>query len=227
MSTIVSYSGGKDSTLALWRAHRLAAQGKLPPVRGVLTALEESGRQARSHGVSRALLAEQARCLGVVHHSIAASWADYEARFVEQLQTLTAQGVTDVVFGDIDLQAHRDWEEKVCAAAGLRAHLPLWGEARRALVDEFLGAGFRAWVVCVDARFLDASFVGCEFDAAFLARLPDGVDACGENGEFHTFVYDGPGFLEPVRWASAGRKSVVSPPEFGARTYHFDLLDRA
>jgi uncharacterized protein (TIGR00290 family) len=131
------------------------------------------------------------------------------------------------VFGDIDLEPHRDWEEKVCARAGLRAHLPLWLQPRRALVDEFLAAGFKAWVVCVDGRFLDERFVGCEFDAAFLASLPPDVDACGENGEFHTFVYDGPNFRHPVPWVSRARQSTVSPPEFGSQPYHFDLLDVA
>ena len=227
MSTLISYSGGKDSTLALWRAQRLAAAGELPTVTALLTALEETGQRARSHGVSRALLAEQARCLGLAHHSISATWADYEAQFVAQLQALAAQGITDVVFGDIDLQPHRDWEEKVCAHAGLRAHLPLWGHGRRALVDEFLAAGFKARVVCVDGRFLDEGFVGCEFDAHFLARLPATVDACGENGEFHTFVYDGPNFQRPVPWISRGRQSTVSPPEYGRQTYHFNLLDSA
>ena len=93
---------------------------------------------------------------------------------------------------------HRDWEEKVCASAGLVAELPLWQQDRRALVDELLALGYRARVVCVDARVLDASFCGREFDARFLADLPAGVDACGENGEFHTFVFDGPRFVRPV-----------------------------
>ncbi|KPF66795.1 adenosine nucleotide hydrolase [beta proteobacterium AAP99] len=227
MSTIVSYSGGKDSTLALWRAQQLAAAGALPAVTATLTALEETGQRARSHGVSRALLQAQARALGLASHFIEASWTDYEARFVAQLQALAAQGVTDMVFGDIDLQPHRDWEEQVCARAGLRAHLPLWLQPRRALVDEFLAAGFKARVVCVDGRFLDECFVGCEFDAAFLARLPPNVDACGENGEFHTFVYDGPNFRHAVPWVSRGCQTTMLPPEFGSQPYHFDLLDLA
>jgi diphthamide synthase (EF-2-diphthine--ammonia ligase) len=78
--------------------------------------------------------------------------------------------------------------------------------------------------VCVDGRFLDASFVGCEFDQVFIDRLPAGVDACGENGEFHTFVYDGPNFAEAVAWKSLGKETYVSPPEYGSQTYYFDLL---
>ena len=108
--------------------------------------------------------------------------------------------------------------------AGLQAHLPLWNENRLALVQEFLSLGFKARVVCVDGRFLDASFVGCEFDQAFIDRLPAGVDAFGENGEFHTFVYDGPNFAAPVPWKSLGKETYVSPPEYGSQTYYFDLL---
>jgi uncharacterized protein (TIGR00290 family) len=128
--------------------------------------------------------------------------------FVAQLREFAAQGFTQGLFGDIDLQPHRDWEEKVCAAAGLQAVLPLWHEPRRALVDELLAFGYRARVVCVDARFLDASFCGREFDAAFIADLPDGVDACGENGEFHTFVFDGPRLARPVAHELVARHEV-------------------
>jgi uncharacterized protein (TIGR00290 family) len=140
----------------------------------------------------------QADALGIPLVMRNASWTTYEAVFTEQLRAFAAQGVTHGLFGDIDLQPHRDWEEKVCAAAGIEAVLPLWHEPRRALVDELLALGYRARVVCVDARFLDASYCGREFDAGFIADLPAEVDACGENGEFHTFVFDGPRFARPV-----------------------------
>ena len=130
-------------------------------------------------------------------------------------------------FGDIDLMPHREWEEKVCAAANIEAILPLWNGDRLSLVNEFLNHGFKARVTCVDGRFLDESFVGNEFDAQFLAKLPKGVDACGENGEFHTFVYDGPNFSKPVKWKSLGKQKYVSPPEYGQVSYYFDLLDTA
>jgi uncharacterized protein (TIGR00290 family) len=193
-------------------------------VTGLLTALDETGLKARSHGVSRALLVAQARALGLKNYFLSATWAEYESLFIEQLQTATADGARHVIFGDIDLVPHKEWEEKVCAKVGLQAHLPLWNENRLALVQEFLTLGFKARVVCVDGRFLDASFVGCEFDQAFIDRLPAGVDACGENGEFHTFVYDGPNFAAPVPWKSLGKENYVSPPEYGSQTYYFDLL---
>jgi len=193
-------------------------------VTGLLTALDETGLKARSHGVSRALLVAQAQALGLKNYFLSATWAEYERLFIEQLQAAAADGARHVIFGDIDLMPHKEWEEKVCAKAGLQAQLPLWNENRLTLVQEFLSLGFKARVVCVDGRFLDASFAGCEFDQAFIDRLPAGVDACGENGEFHTFVYDGPNFAAPVPWKSLGKETYASPPEYGSQTYHFDLL---
>jgi uncharacterized protein (TIGR00290 family) len=222
MNALISWSGGKDSCLALWRAREAGVV-----VTHALTALEETGARARSHGASRALIEAQTAALGLRSRFLAASWADYESAFIDALTTCAAEGVKHAVFGDIDIAAHRTWEETVCAQSGLTAHLPLWQQDRRALVDAFLGLGFKAWVVCVDGRYLDASYAGREFDRGFLAELPAHVDACGENGEFHTFVYDGPGFHAPVAWRSAGIKSTRASPGTGGHAYHFDLLDVA
>ena len=167
-------------------------------VEALLAMFDETGERSRSHALPPALMRAQADALGIPLVMRNASWTTYEAVFTEQLRAFAAQGVTHGLFGDIDLQPHRDWEEKVCAAAGIEAVLPLWHEPRRALVDELLALGYRARVVCVDARFLDASYCGREFDAGFIADLPAEVDACGENGEFHTFVFDGPRFARPV-----------------------------
>lgn len=189
-----SWSGGKDSMLALHRALDAGVR-----VEALLAMFDESGQRSRSHALPPALMQAQAEALGIPLVMRSAGWSGYEAVFTAQLRDFAAQGLTHGVFGDIDLQPHRDWEEKVCSAAGLRALLPLWQQPRRTLVDELLALGYRARVVCVDAHFLDAGFCGREFDAAFIADLPEGVDACGENGEFHTFVFDGPRFAQPVR----------------------------
>jgi uncharacterized protein (TIGR00290 family) len=188
-----SWSGGKDSMLAL---HRSLAAGD--DVRALLAMFDETGERSRSHALPPHLMQAQAAALGIPLVMRSATWQSYEAVFGEQLRDFAAQGITRGLFGDIDLQPHRDWEEKVCARAGIEAVLPLWQQPRRALTDELLALGYRARVVCVDARFLDASFCGREFDARFIDDLPAGVDACGENGEFHTFVFDGPRFSHPV-----------------------------
>jgi len=193
VQAFVSWSGGKDSMLALHRALDAGVR-----VEALLAMFDEGGERSRSHAIPRALMQAQADALGIPLVMRSASWAGYEAVFVEQMRAFAADGITRGVFGDIDLQPHRDWEEKVCAAAGLTALLPLWQEPRRALVDELLALGYRARIVCVDARFLGAGFCGREFDASFVADLPLGVDACGENGEFHSFVFDGPRFACPV-----------------------------
>jgi len=193
MRSFFSWSGGKDSMLALHRAldagHRVEA---------LLAMFDETGERSRSHALPPHLMQAQADALGIPLVMRRASWSDYQAVFTDQLAAFARQGITHGLFGDIELQAHRDWEEKVCAGAGITAVLPLWQAPRQALVEELLTLGYRARVVCVDARFLDASFCGREFDSQFIADLPSGVDACGENGEFHSFMFDGPRFAHRV-----------------------------
>lgn len=219
IQTLVSWSGGKDSCLALWRAQQ---SGEC--VTHLLTALDETGLKARSHGVTRDLIISQGKSLGLINAFICASWQDYEGRFIEKLTELHKNGVRKAIFGDIDLISHREWEEKVCLTAQITPMLPLWNEDRISMVYEFLDAGFKARVVCVDGRFLNESHVGVEFDRQYIEKLPEGVDACGENGEFHTFVYDGPNFKHSIQWKSLGKKTYTSPKEYGELTYYFDLL---
>jgi diphthine-ammonia ligase len=185
---------------------------------------DESGERTRSHAVPRAVMQAQAYALGLELVAPSASWAGYERVFVETLAALRADGVADVVFGDIDLAPHREWEEKVCAAAGVRPHLPLWQEDRRALAGEVLDLGYRAVVVCTDDRWLDATWCGRVYDRAFLERLPEGVDACGENGEFHTFVTDGPLFRAPVPAEVAAVDSMAIAFGDKSYTYHYARL---
>ena len=215
----VSWSGGKDSCLAIWRARQSGLR-----VRTLLTMFEESGERSRSHGLPRDLLAAQAAALGFEWVARAASWKNYEREFVEQLHELKRAGHTHAVFGDIDLAAHREWEERVCASTGIEPVLPLWHEGRMALVEELWAAGFKSVVVCTDDRHLEPRFCGREFDRAFVDSLPPGVDACGENGEFHTFVYDGPLFQRPVPFVFAGVVPYTAPAEFGGAGYHFAEL---
>jgi len=194
----VSWSGGKDACLALQRA---AAAGGRPAA--LLCMLHEEGRVSRGHGLPVALLQAQADALGVPLVTRATTWDDYEATFVPVLHELRDQGVEAGVFGDIDLQAHRDWVEGVCGIAGLGCHLPLWQEPRRRLLGEFLAGGSGATIVAVDSSKLDAEFLGLELDDSVIARLEAaGADACGEEGEYHTMVTRAPLFsrLVPLIW---------------------------
>ena len=222
MSALCSFSGGKDSCLALWYAQQRGID-----VRALLVMFEESGERSRSHGVPLSLIEQQSAALGLELAVRRASWKDYEAVFTAALREFHARGFDTAVFGDIDLQPHRDWEEKVCAAAGLAAALPLWQRDRRALAEEVIALGFRSLVVCTDSRYLSDEFCGREYDASFIAELPPAVDACGENGEFHTFVYDGPNFSLPVAVSVDGFERFVAPVEFGGVRYCFAQLSAA
>lgn len=216
---LCSFSGGKDSCLALWRAQQAGID-----VRTLLVMFEENGERSRSHAIPLAIIERQTQALQLKLVVGRASWQSYEAEFVALLRQLRSAGHELAVFGDIDLQAHRDWEEKVCAAAGLRAHLPLWLENRRKLATELLHAGFKATVVCVDSRYLGDEFCGRAYDADFIRDLPAGVDVCGENGEFHTFVHDGPCFTRPVEFTVAALEAYTAPAEFGGTRYCFARL---
>ena len=188
-----SWSGGKDSCLALKRAIRDGYE-----IAHLLTMFDETGERSRSHAVSLEVMRAQAESLGLELVAPIASWQNYQQVFIEELVKLKAQNIKAAIFGDIDLQAHRDWEEKVCATAEVEAVLPLWNENRLDLVNEFLTEGFRSVVVCVNEKYLPKEFCGRVFDEQFIKDLPVDVDTCGENGEFHTFVFDGKLFKNPV-----------------------------
>lgn len=188
-----SWSGGKDSCLALDRALMDGFE-----VTHLLTMFDDRENQSRSHAVRLEVMRAQADSLGIELIAPRASWQDYERVFIETLRDLKAKGCEHGVFGDIDLQAHRDWEEKVCGAADIEAVLPLWNENRLDLINEFIERGFSSVVICVNEKFLPKEYCGRVFDKYFVADLPASVDACGENGEFHTFAFDGRLFENPV-----------------------------
>ena len=198
MPALCSWSGGKDSCLALYRAAGLNME-----ISTLLCMLHEDGNVSRSHGISRRVLETQAIALRREIVFGSATWGGYESAFIARLKELKIQGIGQAVFGDIDLDAHREWEERVCDEADMEAILPLWGEQRRRLVDEFLEAGFRAIIVSVRDKSM-VHWLGRDFCEAFIGEAETiGWDACGENGEFHTFVYDGPNFENPVQYKLA------------------------
>lgn len=193
------WSGGKDSALAL---HEVLKDPHYE-VAALLTTVTEDYDRISMHGVRRALLEEQARSLGLplsqVRISKEADNREYEAKMRTALELYQHEGVSAVCFGDIFLEDLRAYREKNLAGVGLRGLFPLWKQDTMKLMDRFIGLGFKAVVVCVDTQVLDASFAGREIDKGFRASLPSGVDPCGENGEFHSFVYEGPIFNRPIR----------------------------
>jgi uncharacterized protein (TIGR00290 family) len=205
VDVLFCWSGGKDSAMAL---HALRAMPEYR-VTALLTTITEEYDRISMHGVRRALLERQADSLGLPLHAVLippqCSNAIYEARMQEALEQHFAKGVRHVAFGDIFLEDLRAYREKNLDRIGMRALFPLWKRDTRELASEFLRQRFRAVTVCVDPRVLDESFAGCELDASFFARLPTAVDPCGENGEFHTFVFDGPVFRAPIAFR-AGEK---------------------
>ncbi len=193
-NTLCSWSGGKDSCFALMQAMQ---QGYTPKV--LLNVLNEEGKISRSHGIPAAILQLQAKAAGLPIQLVSSSWADYETKFTATLSELKEEyDLTHAIFGDIDLQDHRDWEEKVCANAGLTALLPLWQQDREQLVMQMLDAGIKTMIVSCN-EVLGPSFLGRIIDKDCIADLRNaGVDVCGENGEFHTLVLDCPLFDEAV-----------------------------
>jgi uncharacterized protein (TIGR00290 family) len=195
-----SWSGGKDSCLALYRAMK---QGGVP--RFLLTTMHEAGDRSRGHGVPLGVIEAQADSLDLPLRVRSTSWENYEKNFSSELRGIKDRGVTAGVFGDIDVEDHREWVERVCADQGMEAFLPLWGGSRDSLLDEFLGAGFSAVIVAVREGLLGREYLGRVLGPDLVNELrEEGVDVSGENGEYHTLVTDGPLFSRPVNLSHGG-----------------------
>src|SRR5258707_2177577 len=192
------WSGGKDSAMAL---HALLQQKQFRIV-SLLTTVTETYDRIAMHGVRRELLKRQAESIGLPLREffIPPQCVNpiYEARMEEALRLFYNQGVRTVAFGDIFLQDLRDYREKNLARIGMTAIFPIWKRDTRELIRFFHAQRFRAVVACVDPKVLDPSFAGRELDETFFRDLPPQADPCGENGEFHTFVFDGPIFQSPI-----------------------------
>jgi uncharacterized protein (TIGR00290 family) len=197
-SVALAWSGGKDSALALAALRRTGTR-----VGVLLTTFTDDYDRVSMHGVQRGLVRDQAAAAGVplVEVGIPAACADeaYAARMEAALRSPPLAELDAVASGDLFLEDVRAYREERLARAGKSALFPLWGLDTATLARSFLADGFEAYVVCVDTHRLDASFAGRAYDAAFLDDLPPGIDPCGENGEFHSFVHSGPCFERPVR----------------------------
>jgi uncharacterized protein (TIGR00290 family) len=198
MSLVLSWSGGKDSALALWT---LRCEHEVEPV-ALLTTVTEEYARISMHGVRRELLEAQAAAAGVplVEVGIPPACPNevYEQRMAQTLASEAIAPAEAVAFGDLFLEDVRAYREERLAWAGKRGVFPLWGRDTTELAHQCIEAGFEAILVCVDPRQLDASFAGRAYDEQLLADLPADVDPCGENGEFHTFVHAGPIFTAPI-----------------------------
>ena len=192
------WSGGKDSALALQEL----LQWDHVEISALLTTVTRAYDRVSMHGVRRSLVKRQAESLGfpleVVYLSEDSSNHEYEKTISEILLRYRVRGVFSVAFGDIHLWEVRHYRERHLAEVGMKAVFPLWGRDTATLMQLFVQQGFKAIVSCVDARKLERSFVGRMVNGSFLADLPPGIDPCGENGEYHSFVFDGPIFQQPI-----------------------------
>jgi uncharacterized protein (TIGR00290 family) len=194
----ISWSSGKDSAFALLEAHRLG----LAEIVGVLMTVNEVHDRIAIHGVRNTLLDRQVEALGLpclkVFLPTPFTNQVYEARMAVAIEQIKAEGVRHIVFGDLFLEDVRAYREERLAAAGMTGIFPLWRRDTHALAEEMIARGFIAHLVSVDPSKLGRGFAGQPFDHNLLAALPPGVDPCGENGEFHTFVSSGPMFSAPI-----------------------------
>jgi uncharacterized protein (TIGR00290 family) len=196
------WSGGKDGALALRRA---TARGLA--VARLISFYDATTARVRFHGTPVAMLRVQAAALRIDLSPIGTVWTEMEARLVQELGRLRAEGFEGVVFGDIHLADVRAWYEAKVTAAGLEHVEPLWGEEPASLLEEYVRGGGRAVVTCVDLERLDASWLGRVVDERFAADIAaTGVDPCGENGEYHSFAFAGPEFHDAVSWAPGERR---------------------
>ena len=198
LKTLVSWSSGKDSA---WTLRLLSRQAGIR-VGGLLTTFNRAADRVAMHAVRRALVEMQAERTGLPLWPVDLPWpcsnAEYEGILKGVCGRARAEGIDAIAFGDLFLRDIRAYREQQLAGTGLEPLFPVWELPTAQLAREMIAAGVKAKVTCVDPRHLDRSFAGCDFDSAFLDRLPPGVDPCGENGEFHSFVYDAPVFTRPI-----------------------------
>ncbi|HEY4684130.1 MAG TPA: diphthine--ammonia ligase [Candidatus Acidoferrales bacterium] len=195
---LLSWSGGKDSSMTLYEIQ----QTQNYEIAALLTTVTDGYDRISMHGVRQTLLERQAESLGLTLHKIYLSMnatnKEYESKMETALELYQKNGVASVAFGDIFLEDLRQYREQNLSKIGMKGLFPIWKRNTSDLVRTFVNVGFKAIVVCVDSKVLDQSFAGKLIDDDFLHQLPPGIDPCGENGEFHSFVFGGPIFKGEV-----------------------------
>jgi len=195
MSYLVSWSGGKDSCFALYEAMSRGYQ-----ISHLVNFISREFGRVSFHGTEARLIQMQSQSLGIPLLQKETTWEGYEQEFKEAVSSLLPGGIEGMVFGDIYLQEHKDWVERVCRDLGIEAVEPLWGRDMKELLSSFIEKGFEAVIVSAQSSVIDEDWVGKRVDRAFLNYLKSrGIDICGENGEYHTLVIDGPIFNERIR----------------------------
>lgn len=199
MKVFSSWSGGKECNLATYKA---ISQGH--EVLYLLNFISEDGERSRSHGTKASVLALQAEAIGIPLIQVKTSWENYEKNFKKVVRELRDKGIEGGVFGDIDLEEHREWVERVCSEVGIKAFLPLWGIKPEELIEELLKLKFKAMVI---ATRLEEGLLGKVLDKALVRQISKlGSHPCGESGEYHTFVTDGPIFRKALKVTRGERK---------------------
>jgi diphthine-ammonia ligase len=189
-----SWSGGKDSCLSLYYAIK---EGGKP--RRLLTMLAEDGVRSRAHGLPVDFLEKQSTLLNIPLTTYATSWEDYEANFISALKEFKKSDINLGIFGDIDLEEHREWVRRVCSKVDMLAYQPLWGKPHRQVLEEFIANKFKAVIIAVNDKFLDKGYLGREVNSDLLKEFGEiGIDPAGENGEYHTVVTGGPIFSKDI-----------------------------
>lgn len=203
MNLICSWSGGKDSCFALMQAIQQGHKLKV-----IFNMMNENNKISRSHGITRLILEQQAKALAVELVTMAGTWNTYEENYIKMLQQIKSQfAVEGIVFGDIDIEQHKEWEEKVSLTAELKPLLPLWKHNRKALVYQMIDSGIKCIITSCNEH-LGKSFLGREITKSLVDEFERlDVDACGENGEYHTLVTNCPLFSKPIELPSYSKKS--------------------
>jgi len=197
----MSWSGGKDSCLALYEIQKTADY----QVSALLTTITQDYDRISMHGVRRVLLEQQAASLGLPLHQVlitkGATNEEYETKLIEACAAYRDRGMDSIVFGDLFLEDIKTYRDQFLARHNLQGIYPVWLRDTTEFIRDFISLGFKAVITCVNGEGLDPSFAGRMIDDGFLSALPSHIDPCGENGEFHTFVFDGPNFKEAVRFS--------------------------
>lgn len=202
MNAFVSWSGGKDCMLALYRF----LQNKNQQVVSLINMCDAGSDYSRSHGLPKQLIASQAKCMNLPIVQPVSDRKNYESVLKQTVAELKKQGVTAGVFGDIYLKEHREWIERVCMEMKVNPIFPLWENDTTQLLQEFIHLGFKSLTVSVHTQKLSQEWLGKEMDQQFLKEITqlDNIDPCAEEGEYHSFVYDGPLFSEAVSFSRTG-----------------------